>query len=106
MRIGYEWVHSFVDELSRLPYSELQPASCFKGGSICGAVARAFAREGARVFLAGRTAAKLDAVADQIRSAGGAVERLRSSTHSTSARSTSTSKRWPPKRAGLTSPST
>jgi NAD(P)-dependent dehydrogenase (short-subunit alcohol dehydrogenase family) len=29
------------------------------GGSIGGAVARAFAREGARVFLAGRTRAKL-----------------------------------------------
>ena len=44
------------------------------GGSIGGAVARAFAREGARVFLAGRTAAKLDEVAEQIRSAGGGAE--------------------------------
>jgi 3-oxoacyl-[acyl-carrier protein] reductase len=44
------------------------------GGSIGGAVARAFAREGARVFLAGRTKAKLDGVADHIRSAGGAAE--------------------------------
>jgi 3-oxoacyl-[acyl-carrier protein] reductase len=44
------------------------------GGSIGGAVARAFAREGARVFLAGRTAASLDAVADEIRGAGGAAE--------------------------------
>ena len=44
------------------------------GGSIGGAVARAFAREGAKVFLAGRTAATLDAVAEDIRSAGGAVE--------------------------------
>lgn len=42
-------------------------------GSIGGAVARAFAREGARVFLAGRTA-KLEAVAEEIRSAGGAAE--------------------------------
>jgi len=33
------------------------------GGPIGGAVARAFAREGARVFLAGRTRPKLDAVA-------------------------------------------
>ena len=32
------------------------------GGSIGGAVARAFAREGARVFLAGRTLAKLEKV--------------------------------------------
>jgi 3-oxoacyl-[acyl-carrier protein] reductase len=44
------------------------------GGSIGGAVARAFAREGARVFLAGRTRATLEAVAEQIRSAGGTAE--------------------------------
>jgi 3-oxoacyl-[acyl-carrier protein] reductase len=44
------------------------------GGSIGGAVARAFGREGARVFLAGRTLAKLDSVAEDIRSAGGAAE--------------------------------
>jgi 3-oxoacyl-[acyl-carrier protein] reductase len=43
-------------------------------GAVGGAVARAFAREGARVFLAGRTAATLDAVADDIRSAGGLAE--------------------------------
>ena len=44
------------------------------GGSIGGAVARAFAREGARVFLADRTPANLEAVADQIRAAGGRAE--------------------------------
>jgi NAD(P)-dependent dehydrogenase (short-subunit alcohol dehydrogenase family) len=44
------------------------------GGAIGGAVARAFAREGARVFLAGRTGSKLDAVAADIRAAGGAAE--------------------------------
>src|SRR5262249_54103614 len=44
------------------------------GGAIGGAVARAFAREGAKVFLAGRTLAKLDAVAREISAAGGAVE--------------------------------
>jgi 3-oxoacyl-[acyl-carrier protein] reductase len=44
------------------------------GGSIGGAVALAFAREGARVFLAGRTRARLEAVADEIRSAGGVAE--------------------------------
>ena len=41
------------------------------GGAIGGAVARAFAREGARVFLAGRTLAKLEHVARDISSAGG-----------------------------------
>src|SRR3712207_2973205 len=44
------------------------------GGSVGGAVARGFAREGARVFLAGRTLATLDEVAEQIRSAGGVAE--------------------------------
>jgi 3-oxoacyl-[acyl-carrier protein] reductase len=44
------------------------------GGSIGGAVARAFTREGAHVFLAGRTAAKLDVVAEEVRSAGGVAE--------------------------------
>ena len=44
------------------------------GGSIGGAVAKTFAREGVRVYLAGRTKAKLDAVADEIRGAGGVAE--------------------------------
>jgi 3-oxoacyl-[acyl-carrier protein] reductase len=44
------------------------------GGAIGGAVARAFAREGARVFLAGRTLTRLDEVAAEIRSAGGVAE--------------------------------
>jgi 3-oxoacyl-[acyl-carrier protein] reductase len=44
------------------------------GGAIGGAVARAFAREGAKIFLAGRTLAKLDAVAGEISAAGGVAE--------------------------------
>jgi 3-oxoacyl-[acyl-carrier protein] reductase len=44
------------------------------GGAIGGAVARAFAREGAKVFLAGRTLAKLEAVAREISAAGGRAE--------------------------------
>lgn len=44
------------------------------GGVIGGAVARAFAREGCRVFLAGRTLAKVQAVADAIRAEGGQAE--------------------------------
>jgi NAD(P)-dependent dehydrogenase (short-subunit alcohol dehydrogenase family) len=47
------------------------------GGSIGGAVARAFAREGARVFLAGRTLESLEGVADDISSAGGVAETAR-----------------------------
>jgi NAD(P)-dependent dehydrogenase (short-subunit alcohol dehydrogenase family) len=41
------------------------------GGTIGGAVAGAFAREGATVHLAGRTPAKLDQVAGEIREQGG-----------------------------------
>jgi 3-oxoacyl-[acyl-carrier protein] reductase len=44
------------------------------GGAIGGAVVRAFADEGAKVFLAGRTREKLDAVATEIAAAGGAAE--------------------------------
>lgn len=41
------------------------------GGAIGGASARVFAREGAQVYLAGRTRSKLDAVARDIHVAGG-----------------------------------
>lgn len=44
------------------------------GGGIGGAIARAYAREGARVFLAGRTRATLDAVATDIRATGGLAD--------------------------------
>lgn len=44
------------------------------GGAIGGAVARVFAREGARVFIAGRTQAKLDAVARDVAATDGRVE--------------------------------
>ncbi len=44
------------------------------GGGIGGGVARTFAREGARVFLAGRTRETLDAVATDITSESGAAE--------------------------------
>ena len=44
------------------------------GGTIGGAVARAFAREGATVHLAGRTMSTLQRVADEIRAAGGKAE--------------------------------
>ena len=55
------------------------------GGSIGGAVARAFAREGARVFLAGRTLESLEDVVEDIRSAGESPRRC-GSTPSTSGR--------------------
>ena len=44
------------------------------GGSIGGAVAREYAREGARVLLAGRTREKVEAVAEDIRAAGGSAK--------------------------------
>jgi NADP-dependent 3-hydroxy acid dehydrogenase YdfG len=44
------------------------------GGAIGGAAARAFAREGATVFLAGRTQQRLDTVASEITASSGKVE--------------------------------
>src|SRR5215211_6201045 len=44
------------------------------GGSIGGTVAREFSREGARVFLVGRTRENLEAVANDIKADGGAAE--------------------------------
>jgi NAD(P)-dependent dehydrogenase (short-subunit alcohol dehydrogenase family) len=44
------------------------------GGAIGGAVAQTFAREGARIFLAGRTREPLEAVAKDIKAADGAAE--------------------------------
>jgi NAD(P)-dependent dehydrogenase (short-subunit alcohol dehydrogenase family) len=44
------------------------------GGAIGGAVARAFAREGARLFLTGRCLAPVVAVAREVLSAGGSAE--------------------------------
>jgi len=44
------------------------------GGAIGGAVAKAFAREGARVHLVGRTLERLERVQAEIRAAGGSAE--------------------------------
>src|SRR5690349_13987622 len=44
------------------------------GGAVGSAVARAFAREGAKVFLTGRHLAAVDEVAREIRGAGGRAE--------------------------------
>ena len=44
------------------------------GGQIGGAIARAYGREGARVFLAGRTRSTLEKVAADVRSAGGRAD--------------------------------
>ncbi len=44
------------------------------GGGIGGAVARAYAREGAHVFLVGRTKGPLDALAADIKAAGGKAD--------------------------------
>ena len=44
------------------------------GGAIGGAVARAFASEGAKVYLTGRQLAPVEAVAKEVASAGGSAE--------------------------------
>ena len=45
------------------------------GGGIGGGVARTFAREGANLFLTGRTRDSLEAVAEEVRGAGGSAFR-------------------------------
>jgi 3-oxoacyl-[acyl-carrier protein] reductase len=58
-----------------IPMLEGKSAVIYGGaGAIGGAAARAFAREGARVFLAGRARAKLEAVARSIVQNGGSAE--------------------------------
>lgn len=49
-------------------------AVIYGGGAISGAVASAFTREGARVFLAGRNAQRLADVAGSVAATGGAIE--------------------------------
>jgi NAD(P)-dependent dehydrogenase (short-subunit alcohol dehydrogenase family) len=44
------------------------------GGSIGGSSARAFAREGARLFLVGRTKETLEAMAEELRASGSEVD--------------------------------
>jgi len=44
------------------------------GGAIGGAIARAFAQEGASVFLTGRNLSKVDAVGKEIMAAGGKAD--------------------------------
>ena len=75
------------------------------GGAIGGAVARAFAREGASVFLAGRTEARLEQVAEDIRAAGGGRRRP-SSMRSTRRPSITMPTRSRRRREASTSPST
>lgn len=52
---------------------ENKVAVVYGDGAIGGAIAKSFAREGAQVFLTGRTASKIDAIAHEIRAAGGLV---------------------------------
>jgi 3-oxoacyl-[acyl-carrier protein] reductase len=52
---------------------ENKNAVIYGGGSIGGAIAQVFAREGAKVYLAGRSLESLEEVAQHIRSDGGVV---------------------------------
>ncbi len=53
---------------------ENKVAVVYGDGMVGGTIAKAFAREGARIFLTGRTITKLDAIADEILHDGGVVE--------------------------------
>jgi NAD(P)-dependent dehydrogenase (short-subunit alcohol dehydrogenase family) len=52
---------------------ENKVAVVYGDGTVGGAIAKAFAREGARVFLTGRTGIKLTAIAEEIPSGGGSI---------------------------------
>lgn len=54
---------------------ENKVAVIYRDGSVGGAIAKAFARQGARVFLTGRTLTKLDSIANEILFGGGAIEK-------------------------------
>ena len=56
---------------------ENKVAVVYGDGAIGAAIAKAFARQGAKVFLTGRTLKKLDAIAEEILSGGGTVETAR-----------------------------
>ena len=53
---------------------ENKVAVVYGNGAIGAAIAKAFAREGARVFLTGRTIKKLEAIADEVFPGGGTIE--------------------------------
>src|SRR4051812_36590982 len=49
-------------------------AVIYGNGAVGAAIAKAFAHEGAKVFLTGRTVAKLEMIADEILRNGGRIE--------------------------------
>jgi NADP-dependent 3-hydroxy acid dehydrogenase YdfG len=53
---------------------ENKVAVVYGGGGVGGAISKAFAREGASVFLAGRSITKLKTKADEISACGGTIE--------------------------------
>jgi NAD(P)-dependent dehydrogenase (short-subunit alcohol dehydrogenase family) len=53
---------------------ENKVAVIYSDGTVGGAIAKSFAREGAKVFLTGRTSTKLKVIADEISSVGGEIE--------------------------------
>lgn len=63
-----------MESKSKVIRLEKKVAVVYGGGAIGGAIAKAFAWEGAKVFLAGRTSAKLEALAQEILASGGSVE--------------------------------
>jgi NAD(P)-dependent dehydrogenase (short-subunit alcohol dehydrogenase family) len=59
---------------SKMKKLENKVAVVYGNGAVGSAIAKAFVREGAKVFLTGRTSAKLKKIADEILSDGGEVE--------------------------------
>jgi len=53
---------------------ENKVAVIYSDGTVGGAIAKAFAREGVKVFLTGRTVTRLKVIADEISAGGGEIE--------------------------------
>jgi NAD(P)-dependent dehydrogenase (short-subunit alcohol dehydrogenase family) len=64
----------FIKIENKMKKLENKVAVVYSDGTIGATIAKAFAREGAKVFLTGRTPAKLKKIADEILADGGEVE--------------------------------
>ncbi len=65
---------NFIKNKNKIKKLENKIAVVYSDGIVGGAIAKAFAGEGAKVFLTGRTLTKLDAIAKEILSNEGVIE--------------------------------
>lgn len=71
--LGKELIHG-LKKRTQMKKLENKVAVVYGDGSVGKAIAKAFAREGAKVFLTGRTMSKLDAITDEIQAERGTID--------------------------------